>query len=186
MPRSHRFTAGFFVLSIHAVFLYFFSSSNVAQPRGETAITESFVVLLLKPRLTRESETHEIDQIAPLKLSANAIIDLSLPPPETPLPLKLTAGVGTLAAGPGNANLPDSRPFAAQAGLAAGQGATVVLRVEVLDDNELGLVVVEVSGGSPAIDAAAISYAHAMPWIGAVVDGKSVPMQVRYAVHLQA
>jgi hypothetical protein len=46
--------------------------------------------------------------------------------------------------------------------------------------------VVEISGGSAAVEAAAIAYARAMPWIGAVVDGKPVVMEVRYAVHLQA
>jgi hypothetical protein len=121
-----------------------------------------------------------------LKLSANAIVDLNLPSPEALRPLKLTTGAGTLAAGPGAAYLPDSKPFPTRAGLVTGQGATAVLRVDVLDDNELSRIVVEASGGSAAIDAAAIAYAQSMPWIGAVIDVKSVIMWVRYAVHLQS
>jgi hypothetical protein len=147
---------------------------------------EPMVMVLIKPRLTLESSATSFLPTLPFKLSTNAIVDPDLPVLETERPLKLTTGIGTLAAGPGGPELPDSTPFAIQAGLSSGQGATVVLRVEVLDDNEAGRIVVEVSSGSAVIDAAAIAYARAMPWIGAVVDGKPVPMEVRYAVHLQA
>ena len=144
------------------------------------------VVLLLKPRLLLESPSIPLPAVLPLQFSTSAITDPNLPLPEELRSVKLTAGTGTLAAGPGGPELPDSKPFAIQAGLSSGQGATVVLRVEVLDDNEPGRILVEVSGGSAVIDAAAIAYARTMPWIGAVVDGKPVPMEVRYAVHLQS
>jgi hypothetical protein len=185
MLNCHRFAIGLIVILVHGVLFYHLSNGVVVNPRAEEPTPESFVVVLLKPRLILESDPHEVAPIVPLKLSATAIVDMNILPPEMARPLKLTAGIGTLAAGPGAPDLlPESRPFAVKAGLLLGQGATVVLRVEVLDDNEVGRIVVEVSGGSPEIDVAAIDYARAMPWIGAVVDGKPVPMEVRYAVRL--
>lgn len=187
MLTRHRLATALIVFLIHGVLLYRLSNCIGARARAEEATPEAYVVVLLKPQLVLETAPHEVARIAPIKFSAAAILDMNIAPPEMVQPLKLTTGIGTLAAGPGAPDLlPESRPFAVKAGLLEGQGATVVLRVEVIDDNEAGRIVVEVSGGSPEIDAAAIAYARAMPWIGAVVDGKPVPMEVRYAVHLQA
>ena len=187
MLSNQRLSIALVVLALHGICLYCISRPTTAIVLPEmSAPEEPMVMVLIKSRLTLESSATPFLPRLSLKLSTNAIVDPDLPVLETDRPLKLTTGVGTLAAGPGGSELPDSKPFAIQAGLSSGQGATVVLRIEVLDDNEAGRIVVEVSGGSAAIDTAAIAFARAMPWIGAVVDGKPVPMEVRYAVHLQA
>jgi TonB family protein len=80
----------------------------------------------------------------------------------------------------------DPRPYAEQAGLAEGEGATVVLRVEVLDSGLLGRVEVEVSGGRASIDAAAVDFARSTPWVAGCVDGRPLTMWIRWGVRLQA
>jgi TonB family protein len=186
MLHRHNIVIALIVVGIHAALWGFLKDGEapIAQPKLDER-PEAMVVALIKPKLVQESSSLHFPPVEPIALSANAIIDPDLPALEISRPVKLTAGVGTLAAGPGSQELPDTKPFAVRAGLAAGQGATVVLRIEVKDDNELGRISVEVSGGSAEIDAAAIAYARSMSWVGAVINGNPVTMQVRYAVHLQ-
>jgi TonB family protein len=80
----------------------------------------------------------------------------------------------------------DSAPYARAAGLAAGTGATVVLRLEILDSGEVGRVEVEVSGGADAIDQAAIAYVRVLPWAGGMIDGRPASMWIRWGVRLQS
>jgi hypothetical protein len=75
--------------------------------------------------------------------------------------------------------------YANAAGLAPGDGATTVLLVEVLDTDKIGSVSVDVSGGTEAIDKAAMRFVRELTWVGGQSEGKPVPMKVRFAVHLQ-
>jgi len=116
------------VILIHGVLVYCATNYSAPMLRAEANDPEAFFVVQVKPRLVLETAVLRAPPIEPLKLSASTIIDSDLPMPETIQPLKITAGVGTLAASPGGPNLPDSRPFAERAGLAPGYGATRRLR----------------------------------------------------------
>lgn len=93
--------------------------------------------------------------------------------------------VGTRAPQP-DGDPPDVRPFALAAGLEPGQGATVVLRLAIDGGGALLDARVEVSGGSDAIDHAAIDYARALTWIGGAEDGRPVRTWIRWGVRLEA
>ena len=79
----------------------------------------------------------------------------------------------------------DPVPFAREAGLSPGEGATVVLRLEVLGTGELGRVEVDVSGGTLEIDRSAIAYVKALPWLGGMIDGRPSIIWIRWGVRLQ-
>ena len=79
----------------------------------------------------------------------------------------------------------DVAPFAQQAGLAEGAGATVVLRVEVSGSGAVGRVNVEVSGGNPRIDQAAIAYVRTLKWAGGRKSEEPETFWVRWGVHLE-
>jgi TonB family protein len=80
----------------------------------------------------------------------------------------------------------DTHSFAMRAGLTPGQGATVVLRIEVRPDGTSGRVIVEVSSGRPQVDAAAVDAARAEHWIPGVVGGEPKAVWIRWGIHLQA
>lgn len=76
--------------------------------------------------------------------------------------------------------------YVRESGLAAGHGATVVLRIEVRESGQPGEIQIETSSGSHQIDQAAIDYARTQRWYAGRIDGEPSPMWVRWAVHLQA
>jgi TonB family protein len=76
----------------------------------------------------------------------------------------------------------DTSPFVKQAGLQKGSGVTVVLRVEVRGSGEVARVAVEVSGGAPEVDQAAIAYVRAMKWTGGLKDDKPETLWIRWGV----
>ncbi len=78
----------------------------------------------------------------------------------------------------------DTTSFVQQAGLQKGSGVTVVLRVEVRGSGEVARVAVEVSGGAPKVDEAAIAYVRAIKWTGGLKDDKPETLWVRWGVRL--
>jgi hypothetical protein len=79
----------------------------------------------------------------------------------------------------------DITPYAQAAGLLPGEGATVVLRLEVLPDDELGQVFIDTSSGSPHVDEQAARFARAQRWISGIDQGTSTSMWIRWAVRLE-
>ncbi|MFL6605670.1 MAG: TonB family protein [Steroidobacteraceae bacterium] len=77
-------------------------------------------------------------------------------------------------------------PFIARAALLPGEGATVVLRVEVLETGIPGRVEIDVSSGSNQVDQAAVSYARTQRWYAGRVDGLAHSVWIRWGVRLQA
>lgn len=108
---------------------------------------------------------------------------LSLLPVDT---LEMTRSAGSGRVTPPRPEQPavDTAPYARQSGLAAGSGASIVLRVEVLGSGAVARVEVEVSGGSAAVDHAAIVYVHALQWIGGRVNDAPQTFWVRWGVRL--
>jgi hypothetical protein len=75
-------------------------------------------------------------------------------------------------------------PYATLAGLAPGRRALVRLAVEVRDDGTVGEVLVVTGSGDGAVDAAAIAFARAQPWIVGLVAGRPATQRVRFAAML--
>jgi TonB family protein len=78
----------------------------------------------------------------------------------------------------------DTHRFAQQAGVSLGQAVTVVLIVEVLRDGSVGSVNIAISGGSLAIDAAAIEFVRTLHWVPGTRDHMAQPMRIRFPVTL--
>ena len=82
--------------------------------------------------------------------------------------------------------LMDMSPYVREAALSAGEGVTVVLRIEVLEDGTPGRIEVDTSGGSRQIDQAAIHYARTRHWNAGRVQGIAQAVWIRWGVRLQA
>ena len=146
---------------------------------------EPLISVFVRPRVIRVPEPERTSTLPTmLKLPADSLLS-EIPIPELDRPTTLMAGVGTMAPRP-EGELGDPSPFAQRAGLAEGEGATVVLRVEVYGSGDVGRIEVDVSGGSEPVNAAAISYVRSLPWSGGRVDGQPATMWIRWGVRLQA
>lgn len=79
-----------------------------------------------------------------------------------------------------------TEPFIKQAALLPGEGATVVLRIEVLKSGEPGQIEIDASSGSRQVDQAAVDYARTRHWYAGRVNGEPHSMWIRWGVRLQA
>jgi TonB family protein len=152
--------------------------------RARSLETEPLVPILLRPAVLI-SDDPSVAPVAVRRHARSASAASMGPSPDSDPPVITTIGIGTMAPQLMDGSL-DSSPFARAAGLQPGQGATVVLRLEVLTSGELGRVEVEVSGGTPDIDRAAVAYARALVWTGGMIDGRPATIEIRWAARLQA
>jgi TonB family protein len=83
-------------------------------------------------------------------------------------------------------NASDMAPYVRQAALLHGEGATVVLRIEVLPTGIPGRIEIDVSSQSRQIDQAATAYARTRRWYAGRASGTPQVMWIRWAVRLQA
>ena len=74
--------------------------------------------------------------------------------------------------------------FAREAGLLAGQTASVVVTVEVLADGSAGVVEVTRGSGDPAVDEAAVAYCRQLHWIPGTREHHAETMRVTLPVTL--
>jgi TonB family protein len=78
------------------------------------------------------------------------------------------------------------QPYVRRAGLRRGEGATVVLRIEVSDMGAPNRIVVDTSSGSRLIDAAAVEFAQMQHWYAGRINGRPHAMWIRWGIRLQA
>lgn len=77
-------------------------------------------------------------------------------------------------------------PYIRQAALLPGEGATVVLRIEVLATGEPGGIEIDTSSGSGQVDQAAVDYARTRRWYAGRINGAPRAIWIRWGVRLQA
>ena len=111
---------------------------------------------------------------------------LNIDSPSVEVTTTLNRGASTSAPSLDKQHQSDMTPYIAQAALLPGEGASVVLRVEVLPTGEPGRVEVDVSSGSRQVDQAAVDYARSQRWIAGRIDGVPQPMWIRWGVQFQA
>lgn len=170
-----------FVLSVHVVLVGVVMHQKVALAPPLSGLESLAFVTVSAPSRTAP--------ISPLIFVRERVVtDLSVEPPrldwtpEVDDELAMTQGNGRMKPPHPTGPLIDPLPFARRAGLQAGSGATVVVRVEVRGNGTLGRVEVEVSGGSPDLDQSAIAYVHALTWIGGSVDDRPQTIWIRWGV----
>ena len=183
------FLIGALVLLAHACAILLFTRADrwqihTAGPEASMSVVE--IVTLRGGTLIRPPAVSAVKvmRLATPLLRLPALAELV---PEVPSP---PAGAHTTGAitppHPAEGAQPDPRPFAERAGVPAGAGATIVLRVEVRGDGTVGRVAVDVSSGHRRRDLQAVAYARAMRWIGGSKDGRPAVLWVRYGVRLDA
>lgn len=182
-PLGLRCAILFAITAFHAL-LYWLLADSAAITLGHSAAAP-LVSVFIRPRVARAdgpkpARTLSTVLILPADapIAREAFADLDRPITEI-------LGIGTMAPYP-EADTGVSAEDVRRAGLQEGEGATVVLRVEVYGTGDVGRVEVEVSGGSERVNEAAISYARSLPWAGGKVDGIPETMWVRWGVRLQA
>lgn len=140
------------------------------------------ISMFVRPRLVHR---HAEPSPPVIQVPATAPIDTELSIADELRPTVEVMDVGTMAPHPDDSSV-DPTEYARRAGLQAGEGATIVLRLEVLGTGDLGTILVETTGGSEAIDMAAIDYVRALAWAGGRVDGRPATIWIRWGVRLQA
>lgn len=80
----------------------------------------------------------------------------------------------------------DMSDYVHRAALRHGEGATVVLRIEVLATGHPGRIVVDASSGRRQVDQAAIDYARTLRWNAGRTGGVPKDVWIRWGVRLQA
>jgi TonB family protein len=127
---------------------------------------------------------------------AASIGNAALPARRRPLALRVSParGSGQRALTPAGHLIPpradesytvDPAPYARQAGLRSGRGATIVMRLLVLPSGRVGDIEIDVSSGSALIDNAAMDYARARHWLTGTADGEPTTLWIRWGVRLQ-
>lgn len=152
---------------------------------GETlrpAATEELVAVNVKPVVLVSREPIDVP---PSIRAPKSALALNVPVPTSLRPIVVSVGIGTMVPRIANPDA-DSSIFALAAGLTSGQAAMVVLRLEVLASGDLGQIIVEQSGGTPAIDVQAVAYARSLIWTGGMIDGRPATIWIRRAVTLRA
>jgi hypothetical protein len=155
----------------------------VTQPPQDTG---ALVTVLIKPGIRERGDQTSDPDLSSLVLKLDhQPIHLQIEAPDLDFSVERNDAAHDVAPslrGDGQSGI---EAYVKRAGLSPGQGATVVLRVEVLETGEAGRVIVEVSGGSRPIDEAAVEYAQAQRWYAGRVGGVPRRVWIRWAVHLQ-
>lgn len=174
------------LVSVHACALFVLDAQirpNLLQP----SIPELMTTWIIQPRIVPAGTPDARKDAERLTLKIpNSIKRLDIAVPDINFAIERNDVAQVAAPIPAGLVGTDSRRFAQLAGLLPGEGATVVLRVEVLTSGVPGRIEVAFSSGAPSVDRAAIAYARTQRWSPGLVDGREQPVWVQYGVHLRA
>jgi TonB family protein len=173
------------LLGLHTVLFFAFESASYHPAASSLAPPETWMTVFIKPRIRETGEApaaldpSELTRVIPrfdtLQVGAEEL-DYSVDRNGS------AAMVAPTLAGDGHLG----NPYLQQAGLAQGQGATVVLRIEVLASGDPGRILIETSGGNDQIDQAALGFARTQHWYAGRINGTPRPMWIRWGVRLQS
>ena len=156
------------------------ASHHTGPPRAAVAMTTIFLRTSIVEGV-RPLEPDLSVLMVPIELPLTGLSIDSLGPENA-----VSRNGGATVAAPSLKSSVAMEPFARQAALLPGEGATVVLRVEILESGEPGRMFVDTSSGSRQVDDAAMEYARANRWYSGRVDGSAQPMWIRWGIRLQA
>jgi TonB family protein len=149
--------------------------------------TPSFVMVFIQPKIRDGgADAAQPDMSDLLLRMESSVTQLQIDQPA--IEVEATRNAGASVAAPtliGSAPL-DMSAYTRQAALLPGEGATVVLRIEVLASGEAGRIEIDTSSGSHQVDEAAITYARTRHWNAGRMNGAAQGMWIRWGVRLQA
>jgi TonB family protein len=182
-----RHITGFaFVAAFHLIAISILLQSYGHFP-FRTHAHETLTTLFLRPAIQEGHDSASGPDASML------VIPMDAPLPSLNIPAPLIAYETARAEG-ATITAPTLRPdnavpmaqFIAQAALLPGEGATVVLKIEVLATGDPGRIEVDASSGSRQVDQAAVDYARQHRWYAGRVGDNPDPMWIRWGVRLQA
>jgi len=159
---------------------------SARHPRPSADTPDSLVTVFTKPRISEDggSTGPDLSKLVIRIPDSRAAVHIE------PIELSFYVSRNTAATVAAPSLQGDGRqgiePYVEKAALVPGQGATVVLRIEVLDTGAPGRIEVDVSSGSAQVDEAAVGYARAQRWYAGRMAGAPRTMWIRWAVRLQA
>jgi TonB family protein len=154
--------------------------------RGNPVSPESTVTTYILPKI-REATGNDIPDLSTLVVQLDThFTDLHIDQPQFEFEVARTAGASSTAPSLIGRTQIDMNAYVRQAALLPGEGATVVLRIEVLANGDAGRIEVDTSSGSQRSDQAAIDYARTRHWNAGRVNGVARAVWIRWGVRLQA
>ena len=182
-----RHLTGFALVAVlHAAAISVLLQSYGHFPSRERA-SEALTTLFLRPAIHEGKSTLLGPDASMLIVPTDTPIpELNIPAPPIAYETARAEGAAITAPTLRPDNAVPMAPFVAQAALLPGEGATVVLKIEVLTTGEPGSIEVDASSGSRQVDGAAIDYARQHRWYAGRVGQISESMWIRWGVRLQA
>jgi TonB family protein len=151
-----------------------------------SASSEATVMAVILPKI-REGAGDDLPNLSTLVVQLHdPFADLHIEQPQ--INFEVVRNSSALSAAPTLVGLaqPDMSAYVRQASLPRGAGATIVLRIEVLESGDPGQILIDTSSGSQQTDQAAIDYARTLHWNAGRVNGTVHAIWIRWAVRLQA
>jgi TonB family protein len=152
----------------------------------QAASPEATVTAVILPKI-RDGAGEDLPNLSSLVVRLNEhFTDLHIEQPQ--INFEVARNGSALSAAPTLVGLaqPDMSAYVRQASLPRGAGATIVLRIEVLESGDPGQILIDTSSGSRQTDQAAIDYARTLHWNAGRVNGTVHAIWIRWAVRLQA
>jgi TonB family protein len=183
---SRRFASFTLVAVLHLIAISVLVQSYGHFPtRAQTH--ETLTTLFLRPAIHEGQDTAPGPDLGMLAISTDTPMPiLDIPAPLVAYETSRAEGATITAPTLRPDNAVAIAPYIAQAALLPGEGATVVLQVEVLATGEPGRIEVDASSGSRQVDQAAIDYAKHHRWYAGRLGEHSESMWIRWGVRLQA
>ena len=189
-PRSRSWTERAAVLvllcGLHIVLFHAFTRATY---RAALSVEppEALITVFVRPPIREASEPASVVDPSSLQLrlnpQLNALADTQ-PDFDFSVPRNDSATVvAPTLQGDGHSGI---QPYLQRAGLRRGEGATVVLCIEVLESGDPGRIEIDVSSGSRQVDLAAVDYARIQHWYAARANGTPHSMWIRWGIRLQA
>jgi TonB family protein len=188
--RAHRLSlerlAALCLLGGLHVALFHAFESAAYHPVPVVESHDALIAVFIRPRIREAFEPASVVDPASLRLRIDPRL-FTVPSLETAFDYSVArngyaAMVAPTLQGDGRSNI---QPYFQRTGLSPGQGATVVLRVEVLESGDPGRIEIDGSSGNGQIDAAAVDYARMQHWYAGRVNGAPHSMWIRWGVHFQ-
>lgn len=186
LPTTRYLACFALVAALHAIAIYALLSNGGSSSRP-VAPSQSLITIFLRPAIRDAEDTPSGPDLSMLVIRTDTprtYLDIPTPALTYDAPRNASATVSAPSLRPDNAI--SLAPFITQAGLLPGEGATVVLRIEVLPSGNPGVIAIDASSGSRQIDQAAINYARQHRWYAGRAGDTPIAMWIRWGVRLQA
>jgi hypothetical protein len=185
LPSPTRLVSGLVVCALHLGAVWTLERATLHR-RASSRVDERIVVVFSQPTIRDSGGPITFDLSRRLVLTRIQLTALSLDSPQ--IDFEVDRNPGSVISAPvlQTEGPTDIGPYIKKASLLPGEGATVVLRVEVLATGGPGRILVEATSGSWQIDQAAVDYARTRRWYAGRANGEARTMWIRWGLHLQS